>query len=123
MCLAEDNVVQPDIIFIRKERLHIVTDKNVKGRPDVVVEILSETTQDKDRKLKRRIYERFGIPEYWIVDPREHTIELLTLKQDGLKTRKTFVEGMEFESERLKGFRLNVESVFKSDFLPNKEQP
>lgn len=64
----ESNAVQPDIIFVSKENLGIVHD-HIHGVPDLVVEILSEGNKDHDLKRKRKLYEKFGIPEYWVIDP------------------------------------------------------
>jgi Uma2 family endonuclease len=65
----EGNVVQPDLIFISKQREAIILDDAIHGSPDIVVEVLSPSTQDRDRLEKKGLYERFGVAEYWIVDP------------------------------------------------------
>jgi Uma2 family endonuclease len=63
------NVVEPDLIIVSKERQHIITERAIEGVPDVVVEILSPGTSERDRHFKRRLYEQYRVPEYWIVDP------------------------------------------------------
>ncbi len=73
--LSSWDVVQPDIFFVRKNREGIVGDQIVLGPPDLAVEILSEDTQERDLKEKRKIYADAGIREYWIVDPEAETIE------------------------------------------------
>jgi len=65
------NIVQPDLLFIAKARLHIVTETNIKGAPDLLIEILSPNTADVDRDIKRKLYARFGVKEYWKVHPEE----------------------------------------------------
>jgi Uma2 family endonuclease len=67
--LSLHDVAQPDLFFIFNERLGIVTEANVQGAPDLVVEILSEKTRRQDEGLKREIYERYGVREYWTLDP------------------------------------------------------
>jgi Uma2 family endonuclease len=62
------DVVQPDLFFMAKERSGIVTEKNIQGVPDLVVEVLSKGTRRLDQTLKLRRYESFGVREYWIVD-------------------------------------------------------
>ncbi len=67
----DENMFHPDILFIKKERLFIVDEKEkvVMGAPDLVVEILSKSTAPDDKGEKKDVYERFGVKEYWLVDP------------------------------------------------------
>jgi Uma2 family endonuclease len=67
--LSRYDIVQPDILFLSKERSAILTEKNIQGAPDLVVEILSDSTRHLDERLKPALYELSGIREYWIVDP------------------------------------------------------
>lgn len=80
--LTEHDVVQPDLVVILNAKKLIVTPTKVKGAPDLLVEILSPSSIDNDRRLKRNLYESCKIPEYWIVDPFEHQLEQLVLKDD-----------------------------------------
>lgn len=68
--------VQPDIVFISRERLHIVGEDWIRGAPDLVIEILSPGTAGRDRDLKRKLYGREGVAQYWIVDPETETVEV-----------------------------------------------
>jgi Uma2 family endonuclease len=70
------DVVEPDLIFISNERKEILTVKNIQGSPDVIVEILSESNRKYDEVTKRALYERTGVPEYWIVDPVADTVRI-----------------------------------------------
>lgn len=70
------DIVQPDIIYVSNERAGIVTDKNIRGVPDLLVEILSESSHRTDEVIKRKLYERYGVPEYWIVDPVVETVKI-----------------------------------------------
>jgi|GraSoiStandDraft_14_1057315.scaffolds.fasta_scaffold17360_3 Uma2 family endonuclease len=74
--LSKTDVVQPDILFIRKDRLDIIGEKFVSAAPDLLVEILSPGTKTRDRKLKFRLYARFGVRELWIVDAPERSVEV-----------------------------------------------
>lgn len=74
--LSENDVVHPDLLFISNGRLDRLTEKNVQGAPDLVVEILSDSTRRRDETLKRGIYERFGVLEYWLVDPQRQTVRV-----------------------------------------------
>ena len=79
---SEIHVVQPDIFFILKERADLITEKNISGAPDLVIEIISPTSAYYDLIEKKEIYEKFGVREYWIVDPKKHRLEIY-LNEDG----------------------------------------
>ena len=66
---SDTEVVQPDIMFISREREHIRTGANVQGAPDLVVEILSPSSVGRDWSYKRELYAKYGVKEYWIADP------------------------------------------------------
>jgi Uma2 family endonuclease len=83
LLLSENDVVQPDIMFIAKDQLSIITDTNIQGAPTLVIEILSPSSEKRDRGAKQKLYARAGIQEYWIVDPRVKTVEVLQLTMSG----------------------------------------
>ena len=108
----EFSVLEPDILFIAKDRLSIVTENGIEGVPDLVIEILSPSSARYDRGEKMKIYRRTGVREYWIVDPRSQTLELYSL-QDGEYDLNSFAtETGEVESQVLAGFTVTVEEVF-----------
>lgn len=77
---GEYNGVQPDlIVLLKKNKTASITPTHVKGAPDLVIEILSPSTRKKDLKLKRNLYEQFGVREYWIVDPKQKSVTQLVL--------------------------------------------
>jgi Uma2 family endonuclease len=67
--LSNVDIVVPDLIYVSNERAHFLTSKNLQGPPDLVVEILSPGTKRRDLGIKRDLYERVGVREYWVVDP------------------------------------------------------
>jgi Uma2 family endonuclease len=73
--LGEYDIVQPDLVVVLKERAQMITHPKINGVPDLVVEILSPSTAEIDRSLKKRIYERAGVGEYWIADPESRRLE------------------------------------------------
>jgi Uma2 family endonuclease len=81
--LSDLDVVQPDLLFVSTANSTIVTEKNIQGAPDLVVEILSEGTRRTDEVIKRKRYEQFGIKEYWIVDPELETVKVYRMTDKG----------------------------------------
>ena len=77
----EFDVVQPDVLFFRAERVHLLRpDAATRHAPDIAVEVLSPFTAATDRGRKMRLFARHGVPEYWIVDPLARQIEVHTLE-------------------------------------------
>lgn len=69
-------VVQPDLLFISQTRRPELIQDRIKGAPDLIVEILSPTSSDRDVNQNRKLYARYGVPEYWIIDPDDSTVEV-----------------------------------------------
>ncbi|MEX2048502.1 MAG: Uma2 family endonuclease [Gemmatimonadota bacterium] len=76
---GEGDYVQPDLVFLQTDRLHLMRDRGIEGPPDLVVEILSPSTAGRDRGVKLERYRHFGVSEYWIVDHEARTIEVWQL--------------------------------------------
>ena len=110
--LSPTNVVQPDLIFISSARAHIITEDNIRGAPDLVVEILSPSTAGYDRTTKRNLYARHGVGEYWLIDPYAKTVTVLILGANGYDTHAVFGEGDTLTSPTLAGFSLNLSDLF-----------
>ena len=81
--LAADTVVQPDLLFVARERLGILHENNVQDPPDLVVEVLSETSRWRDLGPKPRLYARHGVRCYWAADPDKQVIRVYTRVGDG----------------------------------------
>jgi len=105
------NVVQPDLIFISTGKRHIIQDKYVQGAPDVAIEILSPTTLSKDLATKKELYAKFGVLEYWIVDPFKDAIEVFSLKNGLYELRCSATTHGLITSEAIKGFQLSLEEI------------
>ena len=106
------DVVQPDLIFISNARTHIITEDNIRGAPDLAIEIISPSTERRDRIVKRNLYARHGVGEYWLVDPYAKTVTVLLLGADGYDAYAVFGEGDILTSPGLPGFALNLSELF-----------
>ena len=79
--LDEENVIQPHVLWVAQDNTHIlVEDKRLVGAPDLTVEIFSPGTALRDKKAKFRLYEKFGVREYWMIDPVENMLEIWQLQ-------------------------------------------
>ena len=78
--ISTHDILQPDLAVVLTENKHILLPEKIQGTPDLVIEILSLSSEARDRKLKRARYQKAGVPEYWIVDPFEHKVEQLVLR-------------------------------------------
>ena len=110
---ASEDIFQPDLIFISRDRLHIITDRGLEAAPDLAVEVLSPSTRSRDLNLKRRRYAHFGVPEYWPIDPDSRTIRALMLENDHYVERGTHGIGDELITPLIPGLVIPVEQVFE----------
>jgi Uma2 family endonuclease len=110
--LDDENVVQPDILFISKERLNIIGEKNIQGAPDLVIEILLENTAYRDFVQKKKLYARFGVKEYWIVIPGEELVEVYILKDKTYILYKTYNKDDTLELPSMKNLKIELKGIF-----------
>ncbi len=110
--LSETDVVQPDILFISKNRISIIKEINIQGAPDLVVEILSPASEKRDRGAKQKLYARAGVTESWIVDPTAKTIEVFTLSETGYQRVNLFNHADTLCSTLLPGLSISLSNVF-----------
>ncbi|QGP90917.1 Putative restriction endonuclease [Neomoorella glycerini] len=92
--ISPGDVVQPDLIFISNNRRQRLTPKNVQGAPDLVVEVISDASRRLDRKLKRNLYGRYDVLEYWLFDPDLRLAEIFRRDEAG-----RLVKAAEYEDE------------------------
>lgn len=81
--LSPWDVVEPDLLFVAADQLHIVTEPNIQGAPALVVEILSPSTRKRDLGIKRQLFDRGGVREYWVVDPKALEVTVYRRMPDG----------------------------------------
>jgi len=107
-----ENVVQPDILFISRERLNLIGEKNMQGPPDLVIEILSESTAYRDLIQKKKLYARYCVKEYWIVIPEEESVGIYSIKNDVFILHKSFGKNETLESPVMKGLKIDLRTIF-----------
>ncbi|MBI4673177.1 MAG: Uma2 family endonuclease [Chloroflexi bacterium] len=120
--LSEDQVAEPDVLFVAKERSHIITNEDVMGAPDLVIEVLSVSTAAYDRGAKFRAYAHAGVRELWLIDPYGPAgTEFFQRAGDLLKP--TMPDGTGFiASLALPGLRLQTRWLWPQEkFIPVRE--
>ena len=110
--LSDTDVVQPDLLFVPNERAHIITDENIQGAPDLVVEILSPSTAERDQTFKRTLYAKHGVKEFWLVDTAAKTVTVLLRDPQGFAVVGVCGEGQTLNSPTLTGFTFNPDEIF-----------
>jgi len=110
---SEHNVLQPDVVFFRTERRHLLHDwEAARSAPDLAVEVLSRSTEVRDRGRKMDILARFAVAEYWIVDPVKNTLEIYALRGSAYEIVGTYDEHDEIESPTLPNLSVAAARVF-----------
>lgn len=92
--------------FLQHQRIsrrkRILSPEKINAAPDLVVEVLSKSTAQRDLSLKLKVYEQSGVPEYWIVDPEAHTVTVFKMTSEGTYgSSRSVSERIEFHTERL----------------------
>jgi len=109
----DHTVLEPDILFVRRERAGIVGEEAIHGAPDLVVEVLSPSTFYNDLRIKMNVYGQFGVEEYWIVDPEIEAIEQYRLAGTKHELARSFLSSTALESPLFPGLRIPVEGIFQ----------
>ena len=81
--MTPHDVVEPDVLVVLGDQLDVLTDKHIHGAPGIVVEVLSQGTRKRDLTIKRQLFDREGVREYWIVDPERNTVAVYRRAADG----------------------------------------
>jgi Uma2 family endonuclease len=108
--LSNFDVVEPDIIFVSAARKHIITEANIKGAPDLVVEILSPSSRKYDQVVKFERYDAMGIAEYWIVDPERETVSIYRHTSSGFALTPAAAD---LTTPLIPGFSLPIHAIFE----------
>ena len=110
--MSDHDVVEPDLLVVLNDQLDVLTEKHVRGAPAIVVEILSPGTRRRDETLKRQLYARTGVREYWMVDPDARRI--VVCRSASREADATFVADSDdvLTSSLLPGFELPLKALF-----------
>jgi len=110
--LSRFDVLQPDIFFIAKGRLSIIGEKYISDAPDLVVEVLSPSTADRDQVAKAKQYAKFGVGEMWIVDPDTHAVEVFRNSSVGFRREAVSGSTDLLRSLTVPGLEIPLDRVF-----------
>ena len=111
----EDNIMQPDVIYISRERLDIIRDGFIFGVPDLLVEILSDSTGRRDKIIKKKQYEHFGVKEYWLADPQYRTVDQFVLREGRYELAATLSESDTLVSATVPCLTIDLSVIFPAD--------
>ncbi len=107
-------VLEPDVVFVSRRRSHIIGEKNLSGPPDLVVEVLSESSTHLDREIKPKQYALYGVPEFWRFDPDEKSVEIFRLKEGEYELAAKLGFGETITSPLFPGLSLPLSSLWES---------
>lgn len=106
--------VQPDLLFIRSERQPPPGAQFLVGAPDLIVEVISPGSIRLDRHIKFDVYERSGVPEYWLADPKVRLVEVYTLSNGEYALLGQYTNDEVIESKVLAGLQIKTSTLFQS---------
>ncbi len=112
--LSGTNIVQPDIIFIRKDRREIIADQ-IQGPPDLAVEVVSPPSGKRDTVDKLALYAKFAIRHYWIVSPTSRCVIVYRLAGDVYERIGLYQGEDRFESELFPGLTIDLTTLWPTD--------
>ena len=110
--LDEETGVEPDLVYISREREGIISARGVEGAPDLVVEVLSPSTQARDRGIKMRRYAAAGIPHYWLLDPDSRALEPYRLGETGYELIGRYGPGSSFRPDLFSGLDILIDDLW-----------
>lgn len=108
----KDNIAQPDIMYITNSNLSIIRDGLVYGAPDMVVEVLSSSTGRKDKTVKKVMFERFGVKEYWLFDPTYRTVDQFVLVDGDYRLAATLTDNDTLSSSLFPCVSIDLSAIF-----------
>jgi Uma2 family endonuclease len=110
--LGPEDGVEPDLVYVSRERMGIITDRGVEGAPDLVVEVLSPSTRSRDLGIKLRRYAAAGVPHYWVLDTDAHELMPFRLGAQGYEPIGTFGPGTLFRPDLFPGLEIPIDDLW-----------
>ena len=111
--LSQHDVVEPDVLYLADKDRSRVTRANIQGPPTLVAEVVSDSRRD--RRIKAELYGRFGVPEYWIVDPEADRVEILRLGPGGYGKPEIRVPGESLATDLIPGLVIDLADLFRPE--------
>jgi Uma2 family endonuclease len=111
--LGEHDIVVPDLVYVSHDSDHVLTEKNMQGAPDLVIEIASASTRVRDLRPKRALYERSGVLEYWFVEPRDRFVDVCRASGGRFSAPERFTAGgTPLVTALLPGLSIDLDATF-----------
>ena len=107
------NGLQPDIVYVSNERRGVIKERGIEGVPDLVVEVLSPSTEARDRGVKWRRYAAAGVPNYWLLAPRTLSLEVYALADAGYEPVGTHGPGSVFSPVLFPGLEISIDALWR----------
>lgn len=112
LMLQKDVVLQPDLLVVHADHKDILAGDNITEAPDFVIEIISSTSAEKDFGKKKELYERFGVLEYWIINPVKEEIDVYIRKEGTFVLAQKIFKG-EIRSLIFEGLKIELDQIFQ----------
>jgi Uma2 family endonuclease len=109
--LDPEGGVEPDLVYVSRERESIISERGVEGPPDLVVEVLSPSTEARDRGIKMRRYAAAGIPHYWLLEPAKRILEPFRLADEGYEPQGVYGPGSTFRPDLFPGLEITIDEL------------
>ena len=109
------DIVEPDLLFVASDQLEIMTEKNIQGAPAIVVEVVSKSTRSRDERIKRELFDRGGVREYWVVDPDRSRITVHRRDGNRLDVQASLAAADQavLTTSLITGFSLSLSELFR----------
>jgi Uma2 family endonuclease len=109
------DVVEPDLVFVASDQTDILTEANIQGAPAIVIEILSKSTRSRDERIKKELFDRGGVREYWIVDPDRSQVTVYRRENNTLEDRSILSAADDgvLTTTLIPDFSLSVSDLFR----------